>query len=233
MRSCMGASHVNDARTGIVGLVLLPRVGYVMGLLHLYHCDSGIDLGGREVGVAEHLPYGGDVRAVSDQGCGEAVAEDVGGDMLIYTRLSCIGLHHVMDYSGGERFACAVDKEFAGLFVLAGQPGTHVGNVLFEKPACMFAQRDHSVPGALALVDPEHAALEVAVKDGEIDQLLKSDAGPVEDLKDSPVTDSERGGEIRHVQYLSGLLFAQYRSRQPCFLLRLFDILGGVDKDLV
>src|SRR5208337_339674 len=97
----------------------------------------------------------------------------------------------------------------------------------------MFAQRDHSVPGALALVDPEHAALEVAVKDGEIDQLLKSDAGPVEDLKDSPVTDSERGGEIRHVQYLSGLLFAQYRSRQPCFLLRLFDILGGVDKYLV
>ncbi len=59
--------------------------------------DMGVDLGGADVGVAEHGLNGAEVGAVHEEVGGEAVTEGVGGDVFRDAGLLCVGLDDTFD----------------------------------------------------------------------------------------------------------------------------------------
>lgn len=59
--------------------------------------DVGIDLGGGDVGVAEHGLDGADVGAVHEEVGGEAVAESVGRNMLRDAGFFGVELNYALD----------------------------------------------------------------------------------------------------------------------------------------
>lgn len=62
----------------------------------------GVDLGGGDVGVAEHGLDGAEVGAVHEEVSGEAVAEGVGGDVLGDASGFGIFFDDAFDGAGGE-----------------------------------------------------------------------------------------------------------------------------------
>ena len=65
--------------------------------------DVGVDLGRRDVGVAEHLLQAAQVGAVGQQVAGEGVAQDVGGDLGgVEARLRRQGLEQLRETVAGE-----------------------------------------------------------------------------------------------------------------------------------
>ena len=59
--------------------------------------NVGVNLGGGDVGVAEHGLHGADVGAVHEEVGGEAVTEGVGGDVFRDAGLFCVGLDDTFD----------------------------------------------------------------------------------------------------------------------------------------
>ena len=59
-------------------------------------------LRGGNVGVSEHYLYGANVGAVVEEVGGEAVAEDVGRDLVHYPRFCGVVFHHSFYRAGGE-----------------------------------------------------------------------------------------------------------------------------------
>ena len=59
--------------------------------------NVGVNLGGGDVGVAEHGLHGADVGAVHEEVGGEAVTEGGGGDGFRDAGLFCVGLDDTFD----------------------------------------------------------------------------------------------------------------------------------------
>ena len=58
-------------------------MGLAVDVLQVVLHHMGVDLGGGDVRVAQHLLDGAEVRAVFQQMDGEGVAQGVGGDILL------------------------------------------------------------------------------------------------------------------------------------------------------
>ena len=69
-----------------------PGVGLTVDIFDLLIHQVGVDLGGRNVRVAQHLLDGTQVRTVLQQVGGEGVAQGVGRDVLLDARLLLIVL---------------------------------------------------------------------------------------------------------------------------------------------
>ena len=68
------------------------RVGFVVDILQLLVDQLGIDLGGRNVRVSQHLLDGVEIRAVFQQMGGKGVAQGVRGDFCLNSGLLLIVL---------------------------------------------------------------------------------------------------------------------------------------------
>ena len=55
---------------------------FVVDFFEMCVCDVGVDLGGRNIGVAEHGLDGAEVCAVHEEISGERMSEGVRGDMF-------------------------------------------------------------------------------------------------------------------------------------------------------
>ena len=64
--------------------------------------DVGVNLGGRDVGVAEHGLDRAEIGAVHEEVGGEAVAESVGGDMFRNAGFAGVFLDDAFDRAGGK-----------------------------------------------------------------------------------------------------------------------------------
>ena len=66
----------------------------------------------------------------------------------------------------------------------------------------MPAQGNNPVFAALAVVDSQHAALQIGVIDGESAELIQADAGGIEQFEHGPVTDTGHGAEVGLIEDL-------------------------------
>ena len=110
------------------------RVGFVVDILQLLVDQLGIDLGGRNVRVSQHLLDGVEIRAVFQQMGGKGVAQGVRGDFCLNSSLLLIVLDDLPKALAAHAVSAHVDEEGC----LAG--GLHQ---LGAHPVQIFAQSPH------------------------------------------------------------------------------------------
>ncbi len=149
----------------------------------------GVNLGGGDVGMAQHHLHGAEVRAMFQQVGGKGVAEHVGADFLGDSVQACNLLDDLPETQTGHGFAMAGDKEeIAPLFFQ--NPGTRLLGVDLEVFAGRFAKGDEPFLGAFA-ENPDIAAHEIDPGQGQIDQLRDPHARGVKQVEHGIVTQGQ------------------------------------------
>src|SRR4249919_2997371 len=90
---------------------LRPGMGVEVDLLELFAREVGVHLGGRDVGVAEHLLHGAQVTAAGEQVGGEAVAQRVRAELAGEAGLAGVALDDLVEALAAKRAAAEVDEE--------------------------------------------------------------------------------------------------------------------------
>ena len=106
-----------ETRAGFVcfSSLLCPRVRLVVDVLELLFYDVGIDLGGGDIRVAQHLLDGAQVRAVFQQVRRKAVAQGVRSYVLLDARLFLIGLDYLPEALACLLYTSATGRILAGV----------------------------------------------------------------------------------------------------------------------
>lgn len=148
-----------------------------MDLFEVLVGDVGVDLGGGDVGVAEHGLDGADVGAVHEEVGGEAVAEGVGGDVFGDASEFGVFLDDALDGTGGEAAVVAASVDFLEVAaVVEEKRGEGIGAGV-EVIADMLGGGGGDENGAVFLAltaDDEFAAVEVDGIAVELDKFGNS-----------------------------------------------------------
>lgn len=169
-------------------------------VLELGDADLGVDGGGVEVFVAEELLDVADVRPGFVEVAGAGVAQQVGAALAPHVGGADLIADLSAQHVGAERSAVAGEEQ--GLLAVAeGKQGADFGEVAVEPAQGPFADGNVSVLAAFAEPDMEDAALVVDVVEVQLGQFGAPDGGRVEQLKDCPVADSERVGDVGDGQH--------------------------------
>src|SRR6478672_6333877 len=97
-----------------------PWVGLEVGLLELLAGEVRVELGGREIGVPEHLLDRAEVAATGEQVRREGVTQRVRAHPVRQPRRLRVAQHDLVEALTGQRAAAEVEKELA-LTVVAHQ----------------------------------------------------------------------------------------------------------------
>lgn len=87
-----------------------------MDCFEAFLVDVGVDLGGRDVGVAEEFLNDAEIGTVLEEVGGEGVAKEVGVDVLVNAGLLSAIFDDLPDTIGGERSATDGEEDFGGGF---------------------------------------------------------------------------------------------------------------------
>ena len=158
--------------------------------------DVGVDLGGGDVGVAEHGLDGAEVGAVHEKVGGEGVSEGVWGD--VFGDAGCFGVvvDDALDAAGGE--AAEVARGVDGVEIMrvvekeGGQGIGTDGEIIFSSAGGGFADEDGAVFFAFA-TDDEFAAVEVNAVAIKIDEFGDAKAAGEEKFDDGAVAEAGFG----------------------------------------
>ena len=125
----------------------------VVDLDHFFHRDLGVDLGGREAGVAEEFLDVAEVGALIEQVRGECVAQAVRRDVVDVGALLDVFVDHPADAAGGDPRALVIKE--TGLLVTLRS----AGNCSEKQDA--FRQDNASAPAGAARQTARSAAFSV------------------------------------------------------------------------
>ena len=145
-RAATGAAGGAHAAAGL-------GVGGGIGLHQAGLVDAGVDLGGREGGVAEELLDGAEVAAGLEEVGGERVAEGVGGRGRGQAELHPRRRDDLLDVARVERAAAGAAEERGGGVGREGREGA----VVLDGGAGDGQDGDEALAAALA-ADAEHVA---------------------------------------------------------------------------
>lgn len=155
--------------------------------------DVGVDLGGGDVGVAEHGLDGAEVGAVHEEVGGEAVAEGVGGDVLCDASFAGVFLDDTFDGAGSEAAEVAGSVEFALVFAVVEEKrgeGISAGiEVILDALGGGFGDENGAVFLTFA-ADDELAAVEVDTVAVEFGEFGNAEAAREEELDDGAVAEA-------------------------------------------
>ena len=88
-------------------------MGLEVDLLDPLAGEVGVELGGRDVGVPEHLLHRAQVAAAGEQVRGEAVAQRVRAHLAVEPRGLGVALDDLVEPLAGQRAAAEVDEQLA------------------------------------------------------------------------------------------------------------------------
>lgn len=155
--------------------------------------DVGIDLGGGDVGVAEHGLDGAKVGAVHEEIGGEAVAEGVGGDVFRDASFAGVFLDDALDGARSEAAKITGGVEFALVFaVVEKEGGEGVGagvEVILDAFGGGFGDENGAVFLAFA-TDDKFATFEVDTITVKFSELGDAKAAGEEKLDDGAVAEA-------------------------------------------
>jgi len=149
-----------------------------------------VDLGGREVGVTEHLLQRAQIAPAREQVGGEAVAKRMRAHLLI------------------EAGAAAVDEQLR-LHLVADQRGTPTLLICAQRRDRLAADRNNPLLGALA-ARAQHSLVEVDVARLQPDRLRGTQPTCVHDLEQSAIAQRPRLGPLGLAEQLGDLIACEH-----------------------
>src|SRR3989339_427472 len=88
-----------------------PWVEFLVGAFEAVAVHMGVNLGGGDVGMAQHHLHGAEIRAMFQQVGGKGVAEHMGADFFVDSLPACALLDDLPETQAGHGFAVAGDKK--------------------------------------------------------------------------------------------------------------------------
>src|SRR6188472_357652 len=125
------------------------RVGLEVRLLQALAREVGVELGGGDVGVAEHLLDGAQVAATREQVGGEAVAQGVWAHLACQAGIAGVALDDFVEALATQRAAAEVDEELR-LVAVADQLRPAAAEVTGDRRDRLAAERHQPFLAALA-----------------------------------------------------------------------------------
>ena len=163
----------------------------------------GVDLGGADVGVAEHGLDGAEVGAVHEEVGGEAVTEGVGGDVFGDASHAGVFLDDALDGTGGKAAIIAGSVGGGEIFaIIEEKRGEGIGagvEVILDALGGGFGNEDWAVFAALA-ADDELAAVEVDGVAVELDEFGDAETAREKQLDNGAVAQAGLGREVDGVE---------------------------------
>ena len=157
--------------------------------------DVGVDLGGGEAGVAEHVLDDAEVGAVFEKVGGEGVAHDVGVDVFRESGGACAFFDDLTDAVAGEFFASVGEEDGVGFAAVAQEAGPGVLEVGAQGFGGDAAEWD--VAGFAAFAgDAEEVFFPVYLLGAEVDEFGDAESAAVQHFEDGAVAGAvgELGG---------------------------------------
>ena len=166
--------------------LLPPRMKTAVEFMEAFFLDMGIDLGRRDVGVAQKFLNDAEVGAVFEKVGGVRVPHEVGEDALIDASGSCPLADDLPDAFPCERLASSVEKDgVAGSF--SGKFAPCLGNVGVESFGGFGA--DGNVARFFSLArDSEELFFPIVIFEFERDEFADTQPASVEEFQDGSVT---------------------------------------------
>ena len=180
-------------------MIFLPRMKPAVSFLEVIDRQSDILLGGRELGVAEHLLDMADPGVVPYERSSACVPKRVRRDVLVKP-----GLPRVL----GDEFGKRVPAQPAGPRAREQRRGERVravfeqfrpdpAEIALKVAAGNLPHRHYPVLAALALPDHYQPCFHVHVLQVQVEKLLPPDAGGVEQFHNGPVPEAKYRGYVR------------------------------------
>ena len=155
----------------------------------------GVDLGGGEEGVAQHLLNEAEVGSVFQHEGGAGVAEEVATPNRSQARAPDVLADQGAQAVDGKGLAAAAHKE--GAVVRSRQQvGAAVGAVAFKPGQGPVADGNQAAASAFAVTDVERPLDGLEVAPVEEGQFGAADAGGIEGFQDGPVAQAQNRGDI-------------------------------------
>ena len=171
------------------------RVIAMEGLPEVFPVEMGINLGGCDAFVSEHLLDGAQVGAAFYQVGGKGVAEGMRGDVLGDPRQADQVFEEQEDHHAGELAAAAVEEEdvfIPGFYRLMGPDLVGIDADIF---CGRIADGNQSLLIAFA-DDPDIADFEIETGDAEIDHLADTESAAVHGFEDRLIAATFRFAQI-------------------------------------
>lgn len=191
----------------------------------------GVALGCLEAGVAEHFGDVADVGSAFQQQGGDGVPEEVAAPFLVDVGVVQVAPDLAREPVGADRCADGREEELpSGL--LTGEAWAGEVEIQAQPKEGALADRHVAVFRALTAPNEDGGAVEVDVRDGQVDQLLPAQGAGIEDLKDRAVAQAERPRQIRLRQQRRHLRLAEGRFGKTAVRSRHQKVAGGVGLQL-
>ena len=187
--------------------------------------DVRIDLGGRNVGVAQHVLKGPQISpACQEMGC-EGMTQGMRTDLLVNGHLLDVLFHDLPQRLPAEPVGGAVDEQGRRLAPL-GELGASGKQVILQTFRRHLSHRHESFLVALAAHQDDIGG-SVHVSEVQGRHFAGTQARAVEEFQQGGVTLAQGRVPVRRFEKALDLLQAQY-VRQLVFLLRGGNLLGGI-----
>jgi len=154
----------------------------------------GVDLGGAQVRVAEHLLHRAQVRSALEEVRGEGVAEEVGMHPCgIQTRFRCQAPEDEEGAGPGQRAALRVEEELRAVPAIEERPAP--GEVAAHGLYAFASERDDPLLVTLAEA-ANNAVVQVDPAAVEPHRLADAEPGPVKELDEGAVAEHPRSRAV-------------------------------------
>ncbi len=176
----------------VLGLLLAARMKLLVQGFEAVAVDMGVNLGGGDIGVAQHHLHPAQVGAVSKEMGGKGVAEDMGADLFVDAVGAGKFADNLPEAQASHGFAAIADEEEIAASLLEQIRATFL-HVAANSISGLFAEGHQSFLGALAQ-HPHKATAQVEGGGGHVDQFRNSHSGGVEQVQHGDVAEGERRG---------------------------------------
>src|SRR5262245_22380578 len=214
-----------ERRLAVAGSCAGPRVEGVVHAAEGGRWEVRVDLGRRDVGVAQHGLHGAEVGAVLQQVAGERVTKHVGRDAAAHAGHRGGPADDDPERLAREGAAAQAEKEPSGVSA-PGQPWPDLCEVSLEPGRGLVAQRDQALLAALARAD-HVTGREIYVLGPQSQALGRPHPGGVKQLQHRPIAQSARAGQIRALHERGGRAPVE-RARQRSARARALQMLSRI-----
>ena len=192
-------------------------MGFVVDILQLLVDQLGIDLGGRNVRVSQHLLDGVEIRAVFQQMGGKGVAQGVRGDFCLNSGLLLIVLDDLPKALAAHALPAHIHEQGAFLRVLQ-HLGPHVLYVVLKRPDSRRVEGDHPLLSPAGTADK--AGGQVDIFQIQTNQFRDTDTRGIKQLQHGPIAAALGIRGIRLLQKEFHLLGGKDVGQLPLYLRR-------------